>query len=309
VNNLVDLDTNFFDKKNCIVCGSTKSKIKYKNIFHTCNVLKKSNIPYTNEETPSDVMECNQCGHKYLSYNINDKTLNYYYSVAESEYYDSMKINPRDRLILENKERAKSISKKFPNSKTVLEIGCGMGYFLKNLSENGYECVGVEPSSFASNYAREEFGLNVITGLLDKDTFDTNKFDIIVIFDVVEHINNIDNLFDLVTHYLAKDGSVIILTGNSNSLYARICKGKWLYYYSWEHVSFFNRKSTKYLFDKHNLELTEFSRTSNDMSLKSNTIIFVKTIVQIIKNFFGIEKSKFYSMAFDHFLAVGKNRH
>ncbi len=302
----IDYDK-YFVKQDCPVCASNDKKILHKDILHTCHVLQKSGVAINNEDAMSDVVICLNCGHNYLSIVLKDEIVNNYYSVVNSEYYDTQNSNPQDRRKADTKKFADLITQKAESAKNVLEIGSGMGYLLKQLQLNGFDCYGVEPSSFASEFSRKTFNLNVITAMLDQTIFPNKKFDVIVISDVVEHVANINGMFNLVQHYLAKNGRVIILTGDSDSQYAKFTGKKWLYYFSWEHISFFNKKSVKYLFDKHSLQLDYFKKTQHTGSVYENIRLVAYTFFCMVRNFFGIRKEAFYVMAFDHFIAIGKN--
>lgn len=297
----------YFVDQHCPVCGKNESFKVYKNLVHTCSVLAKANIPFSNEEVPTDVLECKNCGHRYLSKTINNSKLDFYYNKVETEYYDNQKTNPSDHRPTDTKKFADYITLN-TKGKKILEIGCGLGFLLSKLKEQGHECYGVEPSNFASTYARHSLGLNVITGLLDNNTYLDKKFDAIILSDVVEHVPEINNLVDLVTKYLAPTGKLFVLTGDSKSNYAKLCGIKWLYLYSWEHLSFFNKNSINYLFSQHSLVLEKFEKTAHTGTTKNNLIIFLKTFAHIFLNKLKVRNYKFYSMAFDHFIAVGSKK-
>lgn len=297
----------YFDEiDQCPVCGSKDKKIIFKKLEHTCNVLKKTGIDLKNDEVDVDVCLCRQCGHKYLSKVIKDQYLSYYYKVVESEYYDSVKSNHADRRVTETKKFAEFIKEQSPGAKTVLEVGAGMGHLLLQLKNLGFETKGVEPSPFASKIANEELGLDVYEGFMDTSTFPGKVYDVIVVSDVVEHISGINTFFDLLTHYLAPGGQIFVLTGDSNSLYAKMCGRRWLYFFSWEHVSFFSKSSVRYLFQKHSLRLKYFKKIHHSGSYWNNVKIFVLTIRAILANKLGFRKHKFYYMAFDHFIAIAQ---
>lgn len=302
----IDYDK-YFVHQDCPVCGSKEKNILHKDILHTCHVLEKSGVAINNEDAMSDVVTCLNCKHKYLSIVLKDEIVNNYYSVVNSEYYDTVKVNPYDRRAADTKKFANLIIQKCKGAKSVLEIGSGMGHLLKQLQQNGLDCYGVEPSNFASEFSRKTFNLNVETALLDKTTFVNKKFDVIVISDVVEHVANINGLFDMIQHYISPNGRVVVLTGNSNSFYAKICGRKWLYYFSWEHISFFNKPSITYLFNKHFLHLEYFKRTKHTGTFYENIRLVAYTFFCMFRNFFGIRKEAYYNMAFDHFIAIGKN--
>ena len=124
--------------------------------------------------------------------------------------------------------------------------------------------------------------------------------------DVVEHLSGINELVSIAQNYLTDGGKMVILTGNADSLYAKWCGRKWLYYFSWEHVSFFNKKSIEYLFNKHSLKLDYFKNTQHSGTIARNLFIVGHTFFSMMRNFLGIRKEVYYSMAFDHFITIGK---
>jgi len=68
------------------------------------------------------------------------------------------------------------------------EIGCGMGYFLKFVRDNGFRASGIEFSSFGTQAAKKKFELNVQQGSLDTVSISPESFDVIFLGDVLEHM-------------------------------------------------------------------------------------------------------------------------
>lgn len=298
----------YFDRQTCPVCQSSSKKTVYRDLLHTCNVLRKIGLELKNEDVPSDVDVCMNCGHKYLSLKLKDQLIDYYYAVVDSEYYDTVRNDPHDRRLSDTKKFAELIFDKCRDCTSVLEIGSGMGHLLSELQKKGYDCTGVDPSEFASSYARKQFKLNVVIGLLHKETFPGKKFDVIILSDVVEHVYRINEFFNILVNYLAENGRVVVLTGNSNSFYARLCGRKWLYFFSWEHISFFNRSSIQTLFKQHSLSLDYFKTTKHTGSYWQNVKSLVLTFRSGIANLLGLRNHRFYYyQAFDHFVAIGRN--
>src|SRR6188768_383687 len=128
----------YFIKQDCPVCNSDQAKVLHKDIVHTCKVLEKSGVQIKNEDAVSDVLICLQCGHQYLSIILKDEIINHYYNAVNSEYYDKVKLNPRDKRAYDSKKFANLIAHECPGAKTVLEIGSGMGYLLAQLKSIGF---------------------------------------------------------------------------------------------------------------------------------------------------------------------------
>ncbi len=74
-----------------------------------------------------------------------------------------------------------------PNGK-FLEIGCGMGYFLNFVREQGYSVSGIEYSALGTKMCREKFGLDVVQSSFEDFSAPPESYDVIFMGDVLEHL-------------------------------------------------------------------------------------------------------------------------
>lgn len=72
----------------------------------------------------------------------------------------------------------------------VLDVGCGTGEFLKLAKELGCEVVGIEPGKAYADFARSEYGLDVINGPWQDADLPENGFDIVTCNQVIEHLRD-----------------------------------------------------------------------------------------------------------------------
>jgi 2-polyprenyl-3-methyl-5-hydroxy-6-metoxy-1,4-benzoquinol methylase len=89
----------------------------------------------------------------------------------------------------------------------LLDVGAGGGEFVYLSGKNGFNSIGVEPSIGYSEYANNEYKCKVITGELGDIT---DKYDIITIFHVLEHLPAPVQAFEKLHSLLAKDGKLFI---------------------------------------------------------------------------------------------------
>lgn len=113
------------------------------------------------------------------------------------------------------------------NGAHLLDIGCGEGFFLFNASRAGYATKGVELSLDAAEYARREFGLDVDAKPFEELRFPENHFDVITLWQVLEHVP-----YPLVTlteaHRILKPGGLLALsTPDIEGIPARILGRRW----------------------------------------------------------------------------------
>ena len=149
----------------------------------------------------------------------------------------------------------------------LLDVGCSSGAFLHTAREMGVRGVGVEPSIEAANAARAA-GLEVYQGFLEELPLAAESFDVITLFEVVEHLRAPLSVLRA-CHRLLRPGGVIFLkTGNTSSWTVRIQKGKWHYFDIRKHgghVSFFTPHSVAVLAGRSGFEPLEIVTRSVEL--------------------------------------------
>ena len=94
----------------------------------------------------------------------------------------------------------------------LLDVGCGVGFFLEVAKEQGWDVSGIETSQFASAYVRDRLGLDVSADDLAKADFPDNSFDLITMWDVIAHVTNPGDYLKKAGKLLKQDGLLVIKT-------------------------------------------------------------------------------------------------
>lgn len=115
-----------------------------------------------------------------------------------------------------------------------------MGFFLK-LASQLYDVYGVEISANAVTDCHRR-GLNqVYPGMLTPEVMnDIGQYDILVMLDVIEHLENPKNVLEIATSQLKSGGIFILTTGDYSSMLARIFKSNWRLMTPPQHMWFFS---------------------------------------------------------------------
>jgi len=197
------------------------------------------------------------------------------------------------------------------NIKTVLDIGAGNGDILIILKSLGLDTYFTETGDNLIKNLKQ-FGHKFIEGgFYPKSNI---KFDLIIMFDVIEHTNQPNKSISCAYDLLVDGGLIYITTPNINSLEVNILKDKSSIYSYPEHLSYFNlgtlnrmlklNKFSKIKLYSHNISLYRFLRyfqnkkiiskeidinkqsdTVQKFSYKFKFIIIKKLISQILKFF------------------------
>lgn len=135
------------------------------------------------------------------------------------------------------------VKKHIPTGK-LLDAGCAYGYFVELALASGYDAYGFDPSSHAVAEARKIVGKTRIKeGTIGSVRYPGEKFDVITLFDVFEHLSDPKHDIEKLTNLLAPDGILVMATGDTDSMMARALKRKWTFFNPPQHLFFFNQKN------------------------------------------------------------------
>lgn len=185
-----------------------------------------------------DIVRCRDCGHMQLDrFPAETELLGMYEGAASSDYVEEeagQRLTARAAL-----ER---IERWAPSRGRLADLGCWVGFLLAEARDRGWTCVGVEPSSFAAAYARDELGLDVRQEDLFAASLPGGSFDAVVLGDVIEHLVDPGAALDRVAELLAPGGVVYLALPDAGSALARRMGRRW-----WSviptHVQYFTRDS------------------------------------------------------------------
>ncbi|MBA7597474.1 Ubiquinone biosynthesis O-methyltransferase [subsurface metagenome] len=174
--------------------------------YTRCNLCNQDRTKVIWQEPPYRIVRCQNCGLIYLNPRPEAKELVQLYS---REYFTNYYLKNREERIVYFQRRLEEIEE-FKKGESLLDIGCGVGFFLKVAQEFGWQVEGVEPSPFAVRFARTQYGLRVFQGELKEANFSSNFFDLITMWDVLGHLSNPMGYLKEAFHLL-KRGGVIVL--------------------------------------------------------------------------------------------------
>ena len=110
----------------------------------------------------------------------------------------------------------------------LLEIGPAYGLFSYLAKLNGFDVTAVEMDARCVDFLRSTVGIQVVYGLASAELIQPLPlFDVIVMWQVIEHLADPWSFLDELAMHLAPGGTVIIDTPNPDAFQFRLLAGRW----------------------------------------------------------------------------------
>jgi len=230
----------------CAVCGHNQK-----------NAFMEVQDHMISKET-FQLAECSNCGFVFTSPRPHLSVLADYYKSEDYISHSSSKkglINSLYLMVRSFTLRKKvNLIQQFTNKGKVLDIGSGTGHFVAALQQANIDVVGVEPDQDARSFAWREHKVELQSKEALKG-FDSNSFDAITLWHVLEHIPSLDEDISEVYRLLKEDGKLFIAVPNRNSYDAKNYLSYWAAYDVPRHLHHFREKDIKQLFQRNSFQL------------------------------------------------------
>jgi SAM-dependent methyltransferase len=229
----------FDEAKQCPVCKAAEGRVIYTQVQD----------PITLDRFP--ILECVRCGLAYTET----------YSTNADRFYPK-KYRAYGPLVtrilgLLYDLRVSRWSRLESAGGSVLEIGCGSGLMLAAFRRRGWRVLGLERNEEAAEIGRRAHGLEISALPLEKLSR-TAPFDLIVLFNVLEHIEDPIPLLKECTNRLAENGRVVIVVPNFSSWQARVAGAKWFHLDVPRHLLHFTPETLRATLDRAGLRVVDF---------------------------------------------------
>jgi 2-polyprenyl-3-methyl-5-hydroxy-6-metoxy-1,4-benzoquinol methylase len=117
-----------------------------------------------------------------------------------------------------------------PTRLKVLDFGCGKGQFLLQAKKAGWETLGVETSLPRAEFAREKYGLDILTDFYQSGKLGQGDFDVVTLFHVLEHLPEpLELVKELTEQNLKSQGLLVIEIPNLGSWQSQIAGKDWMH--------------------------------------------------------------------------------
>lgn len=200
------------------------------------------------------IVICQRCGLVYSNPIYTEEMIKKLY--AESEFIEDSFLQSQFENI--KRDYAKQLHKAIAytkNTDSLLDIGCGNGFFLKVAKENGFKNVrGLEPGRDAFNKADADIRHCIVTDYFRRGVFPDGSFDMVSAFHVLDHIFRPNDFLADVNSVLKPGGVVLLITHNVRFILTRIV-GELAPMFHIEHIYLFDKSTIKKILINNGFEI------------------------------------------------------
>jgi SAM-dependent methyltransferase len=243
----------------CGLCGSTSARELY---------TAKDRLGNSDESFP--IVQCDGCGVLRTLPEMNEAELARFYP---DDYWGDPE--PSQNWISSSQsEKTQFLARCGLSGGSILDVGCGSGFFLRALDPKKWDRFGVETSAAASKAAEAAIGSgHVFTGTLTASSWEDSRFDAVTFWSALEHTNEPRMNLREAWRIMKPGGTLIVQLPNAASYQARVFAGDWFALDAPRHRYHFTLPVLEGLLSETGFEVyrtTYFSKAHNSHALRQS---------------------------------------
>ena len=197
------------------------------------------------------IKRCKKCHHvqiypvptmkeieKFYNENLQEKNIGYKATIKEIKEKN-----------LDDTIRRVSLIKKITSKRnSILEIGSGYGFFLERMKNSGYKIMGTEVSKARIKFLKKIPNIEIFQS--SEPAKIKKKFDVIVMFHVLEHLTDPITFLKNIKTLLNSKGKIVVEVPNFNDYQLDLHKEYRDFFWQFAHIHYFYPKTLRYVFKK-----------------------------------------------------------
>jgi SAM-dependent methyltransferase len=201
-----------------------------------CNLCGADAGDRLRSDGPLHLVRCRQCGLVYVTPRLDQRTIQALYDEdyfatgngARRGYRDYLA--DRESYLLTFRRRMRWLERRAGNGRRLLDVGCAAGFFLEVCRASGWDAWGVDPAACMVAYAQSKLQLPVFCGTLRERRFEPGSFDVVTLWDVLEHMTDPRRELLEVNRVLEPGGLLVVETQNIDSWVPKVLGKRWIHY-------------------------------------------------------------------------------
>ncbi len=237
----------------CNLCGSTETRPRFPGTL-SADALPSNpdafRCTHSGYGRHHAIVQCRNCGLVYTNPRLEGTQILDSYVAVEDPLY----LQEREGRVLTFERHLRPLEKLKPPPGRLLDVGAYTGVFVEIAGRHGWEAWGIEPSRWAVGEAHKRNLFRIVEGTLGSADLPTASFDVVTMWDVIEHVT--DPLAELRhAHRLLKPGGLLVVhTMDIDSLFARMMGARWPWLMEM-HIYYFSRRTLAAMQEKAGFEV------------------------------------------------------
>jgi 2-polyprenyl-3-methyl-5-hydroxy-6-metoxy-1,4-benzoquinol methylase len=245
---------NEMEEITCTLCGSQQWTL-YGRIPDL--LLNRRNVV-------SQLVQCKACGLVYQNPRPTLEAIGIHYPSEDYEPYTDQMATHQPWLLRQvmayGMGKRRRFVTRYCQGGRLLDLGCSVGTFLTGMQHlDNWELFGVEINPDVAQIARQRYTLNVFTGTLEEAAYPDDHFDVVTMWDVLEHLHDPVGTLQEINRILKPGGIVVIRVPNLASLDARLFGNAWAGLDAPRHLYVFTPKTLAVALEKAGFSVVENS--------------------------------------------------
>jgi SAM-dependent methyltransferase len=243
----VSLEAPALERVPCNLCGSSDLEVVYEaraDLERDSDLGRKFRAS-GDELLTLPLVRCRACSLLFVNPRYQARAVLDGYAAGDDPVYVSQ-MDARVRTFAGTVEQITRLS---PARGRILDIGTAAGAFLKAAADAGWEATGLEPNGWLARWGRDRYGVTIHVGSIDTVDLPRRHFDVVTLWDVIEHTPDPMHVLRRVNEVLVPGGLLIVNYPDIGSWIARAMGRKWPFLSS-VHLYYFTRRTITAALDR-----------------------------------------------------------
>jgi SAM-dependent methyltransferase len=225
---------------NCLLCGSNSYDVIYEAQYENekdMNPVEKFRAS-GDELLVDQLVRCQACGFQYVNPRLRSDLILSGYTEGQDPTYVSQ-IEARERTFTASLDR---IERAAGGKGRLLDVGTAAGAFVAAARKRGWDAEGCEPNHWMADWGTRHYGISIRKGDLLQQDYPAASFDVITLWDVIEHTTDPAAVLARCRALLKPGGILVVNYPDIGSWIARVLGRRWLFLTS-VHLYYFDRRT------------------------------------------------------------------
>ncbi len=246
-----DPTTTQYETVPCNLCGSAEHRVIYPAVDRHSTDFATEFRSSADGPLTERLVACAKCGLQFVSPRVHQALILDGYREGSDERFVSQ-ARARERTFDASLTRIGN----HVRPGRLLDIGTAAGSFLQAARGRGWQVSGCEPNRWMCDWGRTHYGLTIDAGTLLEQHYADESFDVVTLWDVLEHDGDPRRLLEECHRVLRPDGFIVVNYPDVGSWIARLMGRRWVFLLS-GHLYYFTRGTIRDLLQRTGFQVVD----------------------------------------------------